>query len=110
MTGSRRVHHDPKTASVLARVEAQYAATRERLAGDEEYERLRAAAETEADRTPAFWVNRNRLALYVETQTPMTAGNLEPSPDRVGVLPYLAITPGIVPVVLLVSYIWNGTP
>ena len=55
---------------VVDALEAQYTATRERLAGVPEYERLVAEAAEEAEFFPDQYMSRNMLALYVEIETP----------------------------------------
>ena len=48
-----------------------YAATMVRLSDDPAYRALVAAAETEALDTPSNWIARNRLAIHIETHTPL---------------------------------------
>lgn len=55
---------------VVDALEAQYTATRERLAGTPEYDRLVAEAAGEAEFFPDQHMSRNMLALYVEIETP----------------------------------------
>lgn len=58
------------STSIERRVDAAYKATHERLAGQPEYERLKAAAEDENRGWPHVWIDRNRFALYVELAMP----------------------------------------
>lgn len=54
---------------------AQYAATHARLAGNPDYERLRANAEAEGASGHASHFARNQFAFYIEVHTPMVAPN-----------------------------------
>lgn len=56
---------------IQAMVDATYVLTRERLADDPEYQRLLAAAQMEEALMPHRFLERNRLAMYVEVRTPL---------------------------------------
>lgn len=68
--GATSAHLPQDVADAL---DAQYAATRERLAGTPEYERLIAEAAEEEALFPDQFMSRNMLALYVEIETPWRA-------------------------------------
>lgn len=61
----------PKRA--LALVDAAYEATHARLASNDHYRALTASADEERKSTPHIWIARNRLALYVDINTPLFA-------------------------------------
>lgn len=63
---------EPMSAARVERgVAAQYAATHERLRNDPEYVRLSVAAAAEEECTPERFLERNRLAFYVELHMPL---------------------------------------
>lgn len=54
---------------------------------------------------PKIWAQREKFLL-----DRALSRIAEPSPDRVGVLPYLAAIPGLVAVGMLTTYLIGGTP
>lgn len=57
-----------ETARYIAAL--QYDKTRERLTGTEPYDAMKAAADAEEASGERSFFRRNRLAFYIETQTP----------------------------------------
>ncbi|MFF2631970.1 YegP family protein [Microbacterium sp. NPDC058021] len=55
----------------MSTVDAAYAATHARLADDPEYQRLKQAADQEAEQTPNQYLHRNTFTFYIETHTPL---------------------------------------
>lgn len=59
-------------ASIAAEVDASYIRTRQLLVGTPGYDSLKLAADDEATSRPDVWIARNRLAFYIECNTPMS--------------------------------------